>query len=146
MRFNPTTRLRHSTPLAAYCTIMTNVYAGKATRIIPFFPELVEPLRDAFEQAAEGAVYVVDRHAPPYLRNKDRSKLDKIKANLGSIFAGYVERAGLTVWPKIINNLRASMETDLLNQKYGKLSITAPLKKIEPRDTDYLLGHLSLWY
>ncbi len=101
----------------------TKRYEGKATRIIPIFPELVEPLRDAFEQAKDGAVYVVEKHAPAYLRGVDRSKLDKIKANLGSVFAGYVERAGLVPWPKIVNNLRASMENDLLNGKYGSLSI-----------------------
>lgn len=102
----------------------TKRYEGKATRIIPIFPELVEPLREAFEQAAEGDVYVVTKHAPRYLRAiKDRSELDKIKANLGSVFAGYVERAGLVPWAKIVNNLRASMENDLLNGKYGTLSI-----------------------
>jgi hypothetical protein len=53
----------------------------------------------------------------------DRSKLDKISANLGSVFAGYVRRAGLTPPPKILNNLRASMETDLLSGKYGTISI-----------------------
>ena len=102
----------------------TKRYEGKATRIIPIFPELVEPLREAFEQAAEGDVYVVTKHAPYYLRTvEDRSKLDKIKANLGSMFSDYVERAGLVPWPKIVNNLRASMENDLLNGKYGTLSI-----------------------
>ena len=71
----------------------------------------------------EYILYKWHRHAPVYLRGEDRSKLDKIKANLGSIFGGYVERAGLVPWPKIVNNLRASMETDLLDGKYGTLSI-----------------------
>ena len=42
---------------------------------------------------------------------------------MGSVFADYVEKAGLEVWPKVVNNLRASMETDLLNGKYGTLGI-----------------------
>jgi len=102
----------------------TKRYEGKATRTIPIFPELVGPLRLARHEANKNDVYVITKHVPPYLKNvPDRSKLDIIKANFGTIFAGYIERAGLKPWPKIVNNLRASMETDLLNQKYGKLSI-----------------------
>jgi len=105
----------------------TKRYEGKATRIIPIFPELVQPLEEAFELAEEGAVYVIERIAPAYLQNStvDRSKLDKISANFGTIFGGYLERAGLVRWSKIINNLRASMETDLLDGKYGSLGINA---------------------
>ena len=69
--------------------------------------------------------YVIERIAPPYLQDRsvDRSKLDKISANFGTIFGGYIERAGLVRWSKIINNLRASMETDLLDGKYGSLGV-----------------------
>jgi integrase len=101
----------------------TKRYEGKATRIIPIFPELVKPLQDAFELAEEGAVYVIEKHVPVSLRKVDRSKLDKIKANLGTIFAKFVRKAGITPWSKIINNVRASMETDLLSGKYGTLAI-----------------------
>ena len=101
----------------------TRRYEGKSTRIIPIFPELVIPLREAFELAEEGAVYVIEKHAPAYLRGVDRSKLDRVKANLGTIFAGYIERAGLVPWAKIINNLRASMETDLTSGKYGIIPV-----------------------
>ena len=103
----------------------TKRYAGKATRIIPIFPELRQPLEEAWELATEGAVYVIERIAPLYLQDRsiDRSKLEKINANFGTIFGGYIERAGLVRWSKIINNLRASMETDLLGGKYGVLGI-----------------------
>jgi integrase len=105
----------------------TKRYEGKATRTIPIFPELVQPLEEAFDLAEEGAVYVIERIAPAYLQDRsvDRSKLDKISANFGTIFGGYIERAGLVRWSKIINNLRASMETDLLDGKYGSLGINA---------------------
>ena len=102
----------------------TKRYEGKATRIIPIFPELLKPLEEAFELANEGAVYVIEKHIPASMRDADRSKLDKVKANLGTIFAGYIKRAGLVPWGKIINNLRASMETDLLNGKYGTIGIS----------------------
>jgi len=103
----------------------TKRYEGKATRIIPIFPELMQPLQEAWELAGEGAVYVIERIAPAYLQDRsvDRSKLDRINANFGTIFGGYIERAGLVRWSKIINNLRASMETDLLGGEYGVLGI-----------------------
>ena len=97
----------------------TKRYEGKATRMIPIFPELVEPLRALRRETNENDIYVITKNAPLCLKNvMDRSKLDKIKANFGSLFAGYIERAGLKPWPKIVNNLRASFETDLLNGKY----------------------------
>ena len=78
-----------------------------------------------YELTAPGAIYVIEKIAPAYLQDRsvDRNKLDKINANFGTIFGGYLERAGLVRWEKIINNLRASMETDLLDGKYGNLGI-----------------------
>ena len=32
-------------------------------------------------------------------------------------------RAGITPWPKLLQNLRASFETDLLNNEYGEFGI-----------------------
>lgn len=94
-------------------------HPGKGVRTIPLFPELLLPLREAQREAGEKDIYVITKHAPKYLKGVvDRRKLEKIKANLGSIFAGFVERAGLKPWPKIINNIRASWITDLLDGKY----------------------------
>ena len=97
----------------------TKRYEGKATREIPLFPELIEPLKAARQEAGEDDVYVITKHAPRYLKKvADRSKLDLVKANLGSIFAKFVKKAGITPWSKIINNVRASWITDLLDGKY----------------------------
>ena len=115
----------------------TKRYAGQGTRIIPIFPELVKPLYEAFEQSKEGDVYVITKHAPHYLRKiKNRGKLDKIKANLGTVFAKYVRKAGIQPWPKIVNNLRASFETDLLNGKYD-----TPDRRIGIQTIAKWLGH-----
>ena len=63
--------------------------------------------------------YIITKHAPRYLKGvSDRSKLKKIKANLGSIFGKFVKKTGNTPWSKIINNIRASWISDLLDGKY----------------------------
>ena len=46
----------------------TERYAGKAIRRIPFFPHIEECLTEAAEQAEEGSIYVVEKHAPRHLR------------------------------------------------------------------------------
>ena len=97
----------------------TKRYEGKATRIIPIFPELVEPLLAARQEANENDVYVITKHAPRYLKKvQDRSKLSKISANLGTIFAKFVKKAGIKAWSKVVNNIRASWISDLLDGKY----------------------------
>ena len=80
-------------------------------RAIPLFPELVRPLTEASEQAPDGAVHVVSRHrsqadGPDGWRN----------ANLRTRFKKMVQRAGLTPWPKPFHAMRASRETDLIEQ------------------------------
>ena len=72
------------------------------TRMIPMFPELHPLLEAAFEQAEPGAVYVIGRY-----RSRD--------ANLRSQLLRIVSAAGLTAWPRLFHNLRASRETELAN-------------------------------
>ncbi len=79
----------------------TEHHAGHETRVIPLFPELVEPLRDVFEQAAEGAVYLITRY---------RSQ----NSNLRTQFNRIVRRAGLKPWPKPFQNCRSTRETELM--------------------------------
>ena len=45
-----------------------------ATRMIPFFPELVRPLQEAFELAEEDTVYAAEKHAPAYRRSDRPSR------------------------------------------------------------------------
>ena len=80
-------------------------------RVIPLFPELVRPLTEASEQAPDGAVHVVSRHrsqadGPDGWRN----------SNLRTRFEKMVRRAGLAPWPKPFHAMRASRETDLIEQ------------------------------
>jgi len=39
------------------------------------------------------------------------------------VFRKIILRAGIVPWKKLIQNLRASFETDLLNGKYGKFGL-----------------------
>ncbi len=75
-------------------------YPGGESRVIPLFPELREVLAEAFEQAEPGAVHVIRRY---------RSR----EANLRTELQRILERAGLSSWPRLFHNLRASRETEL---------------------------------
>src|SRR5262249_53920660 len=69
-------------------------------RWVPLFPELRPYLEECFELAEPGAVHVIAKHR---LRC----------ANLRTRFTKIIRRAGLTPWPKLFQNLRASRETEL---------------------------------
>ena len=86
---------------------------GGGQRVIPLFPELVQPLTEAFETAPDGAVYVVTKH-----RSRAESPEGWKNANLRTRFNKMVQRAGLEPWPKPFHAMRASCETDLLEMRY----------------------------
>lgn len=88
----------------------TEHHEGHGSRLVPLFPELLTHLRDAFEQAEDGAEYVITRY--------------KEGANLGPQLKRIVERAGLTPWPKLWQNLRATRATELA-QKFPQHVATA---------------------
>ena len=76
-------------------------HAGHESRMIPLFPELVEPLQSAFDRAAEGELHVLPvlhRVTPTALRKPLRAA---------------IKRAGLPYWPRLWHNLRSSRQTDL---------------------------------
>jgi len=98
-------------------------HAGKGFRIIPFFPYVEECLRDAQREAPDGAIYVVEKHAPRYLRGqKERGYISR-QGNMGTMFRKIMRRAGVAEWKKLIQNLRASFEIDLLSKEYGEFNI-----------------------
>jgi len=82
----------------------------KATRVIPLFPELRFALMEAFDAAKEGAVYVVDER----FRKAATGPAGWQNANLRTTFTKIIKRAGLTPWPRLFHNLRASRETELV--------------------------------
>ena len=76
---------------------------GKATRIVPLFPELRDVLGEGFSNAEEGGTYVITRYRDA-------------KQNLRTTFRKIIERAGLQPWPKLFQNLRSTRETELANE------------------------------
>ncbi len=86
-------------------------HAGGGQRVIPLFPELVQPLLEASEQAPKGAVFVVSRH-----RSQAEGPDGWRNCNLRTRFEKMVRRAGFDIWPKPFYAMRASAETDLLER------------------------------
>jgi integrase len=80
----------------------TQHHEGREWREIPFFPELMVHVRDAWDSAAEGAEMVVSRY--------------RAKQNLGPVLKKIVAKAGLDVWPKPFQNLRSTRETELARE------------------------------
>lgn len=70
------------------------------TRVCPIFPELLPHLMRAKEMAPDGAKLVVTRYRP--------------EQGISETFRKIVKRAGLTIWPKPMQNLRATRETELI--------------------------------
>jgi len=79
------------------------------SRVIPLFPELRPYLRDGLELAPDGAVYVVDER----YRSAAMGPGGWANANLRTQLHKIIERAGLTPWPRLFQNLRSSRETEL---------------------------------
>ncbi len=75
-------------------------HADGGIRWVPLFPELRPFLEEAFDQAQEGAVYVISSY-------RDDGKNFRTRMNR------IIERAGLKPWVKTFHNLRASRETEL---------------------------------
>gem|GEM_PF-2049941 len=79
----------------------TEHHTGGGTRLIPLFPELERPLLDCQEQALDGEVFIIQRYQGKSLNL--RTQLERI-----------IQKAGLEVWPKPFQNMRASRESELM--------------------------------
>lgn len=78
----------------------TERHEGRASRLVPIFPELLPHLRDAFERAEEGARWVIGRYRDP-------------ACNLRTALLRYIARSGQQPWPRLWQNMRSSRETEL---------------------------------
>ncbi len=81
----------------------TERHLGGDSRVIPLFPEIRQPLLDCFERAEPGQEFVITKYRSPNC--KLRTQLERI-----------ILRAGLTPWPKLLHNMRASRQTELAEQ------------------------------
>jgi len=81
----------------------TEHHEGKATRIVPIFRELRPYLEAVWDLAEPGSIHPVTRY-------RDTN------ANLRQELKRIIARAGLKVWPKLFQNLRASRATELASE------------------------------
>jgi integrase len=79
-------------------------HQGKASRVVPIFPELRPFLQAAWEEAQEGSEYVLRRYRGS-------------NANLRTQLQRFMVAAGVKAWPKLFQNLRSSRQTELA-EKY----------------------------
>ncbi len=84
--------------------------SGKGQRVVPIFPALYPYLRDAFEAAEPGQVYVI-------AKNRGEGGMGNgLTTNWRTQLLRILKRAGLTPWPRLTHALRASCQTDLANE------------------------------
>jgi integrase len=86
----------------------TEHHEGKASRVVPLFPEL-RPYLEAVRDEVNPGIEV--RFSSPVIRRYRNSN-----ANLRTQLRRIIERAGLRPWPKLFQNLRATRETELAEQ------------------------------
>ena len=79
-------------------------HPGHAHRWLPLFPELRPLLQEAFDAAPDGAVNVLDH---------PRWRMRGSALNLRQTMLRWIEAAGLTPWPKLWVNLRATRAVEL---------------------------------
>ncbi|MBX3442850.1 MAG: site-specific integrase [Planctomyces sp.] len=83
-------------------------HVGKASRVVPIFPEIREELEAAWDRAEDGAEFVL-----PEYRKSCLSAGEWKNANLRTQFERIILRAGQTPWPRLFHALRSSCETEL---------------------------------
>ncbi|MDC0307709.1 site-specific integrase [Planctomycetaceae bacterium] len=107
----------------------TEHHAGKASRVIPIFPELKPYLDEAYHQADEGAEFVITRYR-------------SAQKNLRTHFIRIIEKAGIEPWGKPWQNLRASRETELA-AKFPLHVVTAWMGNSQPTAMKHYLHVLD---
>ncbi len=82
--------------------------------MVPIFARFRQRLEDAYEIAAPGELYVVGTKQGDGYREAAQCDGGWANANLRTTFEKLIRRAGLQTWPRLFQNLRASCETDLM--------------------------------
>lgn len=113
----------------------TEAHEGHEGRWVPIFPELRPFLEKAFERAPDGAVHVISQYRDP--TKNFRTRMFRI-----------IKRAGLTPWPKLFHNLRATRETELAAEYpmhvvcawIGNSALIAAKHYLQVTDQDFARG------
>jgi integrase len=92
----------------------TEHLVGKEQRVVPIFPMLRPFLETAVQSAPPGAAYVVHGEQADGYRRAAQHPDGWANSNLRTQLLKFIKRAGLKPWPKLFHNMRASCETDLM--------------------------------
>lgn len=103
-------------------------------RYCPIFPELLPLLRESFDAAPDGTLRIIHR----YHRN----------ANLNTQMNRVIEQAGISIWEKTFQNLRATRRTELqekfqdhvVNSWLGHSTATANKHYLQTTDEHFAAG------
>ena len=92
----------------------TEHHLGKGERVVPIFPELRPYLDELFAAATKGFELTVnpDDWVLPSFRREAADDGDWRGVNLRTQFKKILKRAGVTPWPRLWHNLRASRQTE----------------------------------
>ena len=125
----------------------TEHHAGKATRLVPIFPELRSSLDEVFAAATKGFEQTVnpDDWILPAFRREAAQAGDWRGVNLRTQFKKIIKRAGVDPWPRLWHNLRASRQTELEEQVpshvvcawLGNSEAVARKHYLQVRETDF---------
>ena len=95
----------------------TDRYDGKGSRVIPLFADLRPYLEDARGLVEPGQLYVVGGKTGDMYRAAAKTKAGQwMNANLRTSFMRLILKAKVDEWPRLFHNLRASRETELLEE------------------------------
>jgi len=98
----------------------TEHHPNGAQRVIPLFPELIEPLRDVERTKPAEAIYVISKH-----RCRADVSDSWADSNLREPMLDILKRAKIKPWPKLFHAMRGSCETDLVQDgKYPLKAVT----------------------
>ncbi len=104
--------------------VKTAGQTGKEYRVCPIFTALRPHLEDAHELAEPGTVYVVSGPMADNIRAKMDGPNGSNDANTRTAFVKLIQRARLQPWPRLFHTLRASADTDLLEQGMPMNAVT----------------------
>lgn len=90
----------------------TEHHEGHESRVVPIFPELRPYLEAAKADAEPGAEYVITIKSVRSQKPNCRTHMQRI-----------IKKAGLKRWEKLFHNLRASRQTELKGQGFGRLTL-----------------------
>lgn len=86
----------------------TEHHIGQEKRVVPMFPELKPLFQAAFDEAPEGSIYCAHSCGGQW-------------SNLGALLSKIVKKAGIEPWPKLMQNLRSTRETELFKLTGGNV-------------------------